>query len=124
VEKAGAAGERRGNAAVVNKEEWRQIDWARSLLGLGERASLQEIRRAYRTMSKRYHPDLAAEEAEEGEKGPPMRDINRAYQLLKEYCSNYRYPLVKDLTAEVDDEEWWMNRFGQDPLWGKSPGGS
>jgi len=105
----------------VKKEEWREIDWARNLLGLGERASLQEIRRAYRTMSKRYHPDVTGKKAE---KDPHMLDINRAYQLLKEYCSNYRYPLVKDISAEVDDEEWWMNRFGQDPLWGKSPGGS
>ena len=105
----------------MNTKEWQEIDWARTLLGLDERATLQEIRSAYRTMSKQYHPDVNAKK--DGKK-LHMRDINRAYQLLTEYCSNYRYPLVKNLKEEVDDEEWWMNRFGQDPLWGKSPGGS
>jgi len=36
---------------------FRDIDEARKILGLGETASLAEIKRAYRTLSLKYHPD-------------------------------------------------------------------
>lgn len=106
----------------MNKEDWQEIDWARKRLGLADRATLKEIKKAYRRLSKKNHPDIA--EASGGGDPNAMREINRAYQLLLDYCSNYRYPLVRNLKEEVDDEEWWMDRFGQDPLWGKSPGGA
>ncbi|NIW45318.1 MAG: DnaJ domain-containing protein, partial [candidate division Zixibacteria bacterium] len=34
-----------------------EINRARRLLGLGEQASIQEIKTAYRGMCKRWHPD-------------------------------------------------------------------
>ena len=39
---------------MANFEE---IDKARRLLGLGDRATLKEIKQAYRKMAFRYHPD-------------------------------------------------------------------
>lgn len=105
----------------MKKEDWQEIEWARMRLGLEERATVKEIKKAYRRLSKKYHPDITEADGRKDQK--TMREINRAYQLLLDYCNSYRYPLVRNLKEEVDDEEWWMNRFGQDPLWGKSPGG-
>jgi DnaJ-class molecular chaperone len=34
-----------------------EIEEARKLLGLGEAATLDEIKRAYRTLAHRHHPD-------------------------------------------------------------------
>ena len=35
----------------------REIDGARKILGLGEAATLKEIKTAYRRLARRYHPD-------------------------------------------------------------------
>lgn len=106
----------------MKKEDWQKIEWARRRLGLEERATLREIKKVYRRLSKENHPDVAGHSGKGDQKA--MREINRAYQLLLDYCNNYRYPLMRNLNEEVDDEDWWMDRFGQDPLWGKSPGGA
>ncbi|MBI5557552.1 MAG: J domain-containing protein [Deltaproteobacteria bacterium] len=90
---------------------------AKDLLGLGEKANLAEIKKAYRSMSKKHHPDVAARQGgEEGRRA--MQEINDAYQTLLDYCRKYRFPLVMQEEA-LDAEDWWFDRFGQDPLWGK-----
>ena len=43
----------------MNRKEWQAIERARDLLGLGEAATLAEIKRAYHRQSKLYHPDTA-----------------------------------------------------------------
>lgn len=102
----------------MNKKQWQQIVAARDLLGLGERATLAEIKLAFRSYAKLHHPDLAGNTALNQKK---MLAVNEAYQTLVNYCEHYSYPLADrgDGELEVDDEDWWMNRFGRDPLWGK-----
>ncbi|VAW41461.1 hypothetical protein MNBD_DELTA03-1382 [hydrothermal vent metagenome] len=39
--------------------------------------------------------------------------------MLK-YCAGYRFPLVCNEDSQpLDDEDWWLSRFGEDPLWGR-----
>lgn len=54
-------------------------------LGLGPGASPEEIKNAYRKLSKEYHPDLVGHLGEEFRKvaEEKMKDINMAYQHLK-----------------------------------------
>ncbi len=42
----------------MTKKDWGKIVAARDLLGLEEKATLAEIKKAYRRMSKKYHPYL------------------------------------------------------------------
>jgi len=105
----------------MNKKTWQEIEWARKVLGLGERASLAEIKAAFRARSKENHPDVLGKGEEPA---IAMQDLNRAYRILLDYCAAFRFPLRQGLQEEIDDEEWWMNRFGNDPLWGRSPGGA
>jgi hypothetical protein len=100
----------------LSKQQWQKIIAAARALGLGERASLEEIKKAYRRLSKQHHPDLAADPESAGRK---MHELTEAYQRLLDYGCGYRLPLAPDENEILDDEEWWMNRFGQDPLWGK-----
>ena len=97
--------------------KWPKILAAKALLGLGDQATLREIKAAYRKRAKEYHPDLARE----GGEGTSMQEINAAYAVLIDYCSAYRFPLLppQDAAEPMDDEEWWLNRFGEDPLWGR-----
>lgn len=97
-----------------------QLRVARELLGLDRCASLAEIKLAYRREAKAHHPDLAEARTGGGER-LEMHQLIEAYQLLTEYCLNYPIPLEPD-RAPLDDEEWWMDRFGNDPLWGKGRG--
>ena len=103
----------------MRSEKWQKIITAKELLQLGDKASLLEIKAAYRWLSKRYHPDRQHEDNEAA--NPSMQEINAAYAVLLDYCTNFRFPLIlNDETQPLDDEDWWLSRFGEDPLWGKS----
>lgn len=58
------------------------------ILGISESASFDEIRRAYKNLAKRYHPDIligsgASDEiVQSGTKR--LQEINEAYEILKE----------------------------------------
>ncbi len=103
----------------MTREEWQKISAAAKLLGLDDKATLKEIKKAYRAASKKYHPDTAATKKSEDDAGTTMHEIVSAYELLQEYCKNYTYPLVPPENEDMEVEDWWMDRFGQDPLWGK-----
>ena len=97
------------------KEDLRQrIVAARDLLGLGEKASVNEIRSAYRRLAKQHHPDLGNDKGER-----VMLALTEAYQLLLDLCNSYPVPLPPEELAPQSDEDWWMDRFGSDPLWSK-----
>jgi hypothetical protein len=104
----------------MTKDEWQTIDEARQLLNLAERATMGEIKRAYRQMCKRHHPDLVGEESPAD--AAIIRELTRGYDLLMRYCDQFRIPLVPDDRDNIDPEDWWMDRFGNDPLWGSKKG--
>lgn len=101
----------------MTRKEWQAIDRARKVLGLGERATLAEIKKAYHRLSKQHHPDIRS--AGTGEERETMYRLIEAYNLLMRYCESYRFPLAPPENHIYDAEDWWMDRFGQDPLWGK-----
>ncbi len=90
-------------------EEFRQIKNAGRILGIGESATLKEIKAAYRELSKRYHPDISKESGEK------MKEINAAYKLLMDYCESYRFSFRK---KEVEDfYSRYMKGFQEDWMW-------
>lgn len=58
-------------------KKWQKILAAKTLLGLGDQASLQEIKAAYRRLAKGCHPDLAPQSG----KSLAMRELNAAYAV-------------------------------------------
>jgi DnaJ-class molecular chaperone len=77
-----------------------EIEEARKLLGLGEAATLKEIKRAYRTLAHRYHPDKHSNSVGEGA-AETMKRLNWAYKLLMDYCDNYtNITLVRRMLPE------------------------
>lgn len=107
----------------MNRRQWQEIEQARDLLGLGERATVREIKRAYRHQCKLHHPDTAQSRAADTEE--LMYRITAAYELLMRYCSEFPIPLAPEEGEEpdlYDPEEWWQARFGQDPLWSGKKG--
>ncbi len=88
-----------------------ELDWARKTLGLGRRATLEEIKSAYREACKKWHPDYNPDH-DKSDLTKHMQDINKAYQILMEYIENYRYLLVPDVEENFDPESWWWEKFG------------
>ena len=76
-----------------------EIEEARTLLGLGEAATLKEIKRAYRTLAHRHHPDKL--EGDDSTKSEAMKRLNRAYKLLMDYCTEYKYSFKEDDIART-----------------------
>jgi len=102
----------------MTRKEWAEIKAAAELLGLGEKASLAEIKKAYRRLSKKNHPDMRKSSRQQAGK-IPMHELTGAYQTLLKYCAEYRFPFIPGDDAQLDGEDWWFERFGQDHLWGK-----
>ncbi|MGE4560140.1 MAG: J domain-containing protein [Desulfobulbus sp.] len=103
----------------MNAGEWQAIEQAARVLGLEDRATLAEIKRAFHRLSKLHHPDTGGG----GKSGEQMYRLTEAYEILLRYCEGYRFPLRREKGAEdeldiYDPEDWWQARFGQDPLWG------
>ena len=93
---------------MANFEE---IDKARRLLGLGEEATLKEIKQAYRRMAFRYHPDSAGKDVEVEE---TMKQLNRAYKLLLDYCATYSYSFTREEIAKTYYYEEHLRKFYHD----------
>lgn len=92
------------------RDKWQKIEEARRLLGLPPQTSRAEIRRRYRKLASKLHPDHAGE-------AETMQRLNEAYTLLMDYCEHYRIELRPN-DHGADAEEWWFLHFGEDPVWG------
>jgi len=90
--------------------KWQDIAWARQMLELPEEVTRLEIQDAYRRKGRELHPDTA------GFNSDAMTDLNRAYRLLMDYVDSYKIHLAPS-EAGMNDEDWWMYHFGQDPVW-------
>ena len=87
-----------------------EIEEARKLLGLGEAATLKEIKKAYRTMAHRHHPDKLGSAAGE-ENGEVMKRLNWAYKLLMDYCDNYKYSFKEEDIARTYPHDEYLRTF-------------
>ena len=84
------------------------------ILGVGERASDQEIRRAFRRLALKYHPDVNKDpEAEER-----FKEIYEAYQALLEIAKPSRQKAERELTCDI-----CMGTGEIISLWTQVPGG-
>ena len=67
------------------------------ILGVDRNATAQEIKKAYRRLAKKWHPDLNRDNVEVA--GQKMREINIAYDTLSKEVSRIDYD--KKLDAEA-----------------------
>lgn len=93
--------------------DFKQIDDARRLLGLGEDARLEEIKDAFRKLSLRYHPDRCDEKNKKYSE-EQFKRIVHAKDILLNYCANYRFSFKEpDVKKNTMDKELYehLKRF-------------
>ena len=74
------------------------------ILGLGEHASLREIKAQHRELVKRYHPDVST-----GTDPEPIRRINAAFRLLLDYVGAYRFSFSEEeFYVQCPEARIWM----------------
>lgn len=76
------------------------------ILGLGERATLAEIKTRHRELVKCHHPDAGAQGDPES-----IRLVNAAYRIVSEYVSGYRFSFSEDEFYEQNPDERLRNQF-------------
>ena len=97
---------------------YQQITEARKLLELPEQASLAEIKANYRNLIRKYHPDRCPDNHVECTEMTAR--LTLAYKTIITYCNQYRFSFTKEEVQKyLPTDEWWYDRFGQDPLWSK-----
>ena len=89
-----------------------QLMKAKTLLGLHDKATLQEIKLRYKNLMKKWHPDKHKDNPDEANQ--MSMKINAAYETVMTYVGNYEYrfdeEFIKDAT--ISPQEWWEKRFG------------
>ena len=102
--------------AAVTAEQVRE---AAGVLGIRDRASLNEIRRRYHDRIKEWHPDVSQNDPVKSHE-TTLR-LKEAYDLLVDYCMNRTFSFRTEDIAEglgQNPTRHWMDRFGDDPIWG------
>lgn len=87
------------------------------VFGLGERATLKQIKTRHRELVKAHHPDRIGENS-----ASRIREINASYACLLAYCKNYRFNFNEEEFLEQEPEERLRRQFERDPVWGNGAG--
>jgi len=102
-----------------NDDMVRKLHHALEVMELPVLVSWEDIRKRYRELSRRYHPDLYGSKSgssvsgvsEFNPKEDKMRDLNDAYALLKEYIFHYRFSFSEEEIRKQYPESEYGRKF-------------
>lgn len=86
------------------------------ILGVSENASVDEIKRAFRELAKKYHPDRNPGDKEAEEK---FKEINEAYEVLSDPEKRKQY----DQFRKYKEQGYAFSGFGGEQEFGRGFGG-
>lgn len=95
-----------------------RITRARKTLGLGTRATLADVKTAYRQRVKQLHPDKNTATSTNAKE---IEDVNEAYEALEAYIADYTYCFDLEEQRQQDPEAFLAQRFQNDWMWGREP---
>ena len=85
----------------------KETEKARKILGITKSAAENEVKRIYKSLVKKWHPDTN----ESKEAHAKMQEINHAFEII-----------MKEKFGKIDPwrdyNTWWLKQFGNDPIWG------
>ncbi|MFP4466822.1 MAG: J domain-containing protein [Candidatus Goldiibacteriota bacterium] len=99
------------------KYSYKEIIKAKEKLGLPDRASLGYIKKRHKDLVKEHHPDKNGGEKCGGCE-EQIKEINKAYEIIKSYIENYEYSFSRKAVAKYNPEAGSSFRNYDDPYWG------
>ncbi len=78
---------------------FKELQAALQVFGLGERATLGEIKKRYRRLAKQFHPDTA------GGNQDMIQKLNEVHRVLLDYVRAYVYSFSEEEFYEQHPEE-------------------
>ncbi len=81
------------------------------ILGVEKTASQEEIKKAYRKLAKKYHPDLNPNDAKAQEK---LKEINEAYEVLSDEEKRKKYDAFGSAYNFTNGQHFDPSQFGFD----------
>lgn len=91
------------------------------VLGVSRSASEEEIKKAYKALSRRYHPDANINNPNREEAEEKFKEIQQAYQqIMKERTEGYQYQGYSGYGGSYSQEN---SSYGEEGGYGRSYGG-
>ena len=90
------------------------------VLGITKGVSKEEIKRAFRKMARKYHPDVNPDEPKTGEK---FKEINEAYSILNDDKKREMYDKFGVVEGDPSSYQQWAGRAGGFPGGNNGRGG-
>src|SRR5688572_22609243 len=84
-----------------------------AVLGVERRATPDEIKKAFRRLTREYHPDRNPDDAEVGDR---YREISEAYEVLSDPVRRSRYDSMARLTQGLDLAKGFEGQSARDLL--------
>ena len=79
------------------------------VLGVSADAGAEEIKRAYRQLARRYHPDISGDD-----RGAAFLELARAYEVLRDPVRRRRYDTAMAQPGQADRGEWFADEVAID----------
>jgi DnaJ-class molecular chaperone len=65
-------------------------------------SSVKDIEKKYKLLAKKFHSDVGGDEEK-------MKEINKAYKILKDYVNNYKFTFSEEEIKKQYPEEFHKN---------------
>ena len=67
-------------------------------------SSIKDIKRQYKKLSKKYHPDIIGD-------SEMMHKLNESYNVLMDYCENYKFTFDEYEIKKQHPDSYYKNNF-------------
>jgi len=82
----------------------KDIKQALEFMNIPPLSSIKDIKRQYKKLSKKYHPDIKGD-------NESMEKLNHSYEILVEYCENYKFTFDEYEIKKQYPDVFYKNKF-------------
>jgi hypothetical protein len=90
---------------------------ARNMFGIAEAETMGEVKRKVNILLKQWHPDTGPDGS--GERNKKTTALLQAREIIMHYCDAYKISFSeREVNKYLSPREKWLQRFGDDHIWG------